>query len=66
MPILQGLHLSDILAFDDDDDNNEQNNIEISRMNKGRKNKDYTMGNSEKLQVYRPYNNTWWHFQQLN
>ena len=48
---LQGLHLSEVLEFDDDGADEEgQNDIDISRMKEGSDNKDYTMGGSEKLQ----------------
>ena len=48
---LQGLHLSEALEYDDDDADEEgQNDIDISRMQEGTDNKDYTMGGSEKLQ----------------
>ena len=46
---IQGLHLSEVLEFDDDGADEEGKN-DISRMKEGSDNKDYTMGGSEKLQ----------------
>ena len=52
MQALQGIHLSEILEFDDDGvDEDGQNNIGISRMNTSNKNNDYTIEGSEKRQA---------------